>query len=90
MRKKSFVPCSCKKCFFCKVKKTNGMEHTPKSRKEKKRKRDEKICTAERVDLGKGSSYCRPCYRAHRSNSNLKVSVSEIMKKFQSCRLGCK
>ena len=43
MRKKSFVPCACQKCFFCKVKNTTGMEHTPKSRKEKKRKRDEKI-----------------------------------------------
>ena len=63
MGKKSFVTCASKKCFFCKMNKTNGMEHKPKSRKEAKRKHDEKVCSIERVDLGRGCSYCQPCYR---------------------------
>ena len=90
MRKKSFVPCACETCFFCKIKKTNGMEHKPRSRKEKKRKHDDMICTTERVDIGKGSSYCRLCYRTHKTNSSEKNSASVIKKKCQSFRLGCK
>ena len=62
IRKKSFVTCACKKCFFRKMNKTNGIDHKTKSRKEVKRKHDEKVCSIERVDLGRGCSYCRPCY----------------------------
>ena len=87
MRQKAFVPCACKKCFFCKMNKTNGMEHKPKSRVEAKRKRDEKVCTIDRVDLGRGCSYCRPCYRNH---SNTSETHSERRKACSSTRLGCK
>ena len=66
------------------------MEHKPRSRKEKKMKHDDMICTTERVDIGKGGSFCRPCYRTHRANSSVKVSAGELRKKCKSSRLGCK
>ena len=87
MRKKSFVPCACRKCFFCNMNKTNGMEHRPRSKKEAKRKRDEKVCSIERVDLGKGSSYFRSCYR---KQSNIRESHSQKRRNCSSTRLGCK
>ena len=90
MRKKSFVPCECKTFFFCKMGKTNGIDHKPKSRKEAKRKRDEKVCTMDRVDIGKGGSYCRPCYRTQRDDKSLKESVAERNGNYSSTRLGCK
>ena len=87
MRETPFEPCACKKCFFCKVGKTNGMEHKPRSRKEAKRKRDEKVCSIERVDLGKGGSYCRPCYR---KRSHINENNSQRRRGCSSTRLGCK
>ena len=69
MRKKFFVPCACNVRFFCNINKTNGMERKTKPRKEAKKKQDEKVCTIERVDLGRGGTYCRPCYRK-RSDMN--------------------
>jgi len=38
MRKQDYIPCGCKKCFFCKNGMTNGIDHIPKSKKEKKGK----------------------------------------------------
>ena len=65
---------------------TNGIDHIQRSRKEKKRKRDEK----ERVNLcnlGKGGSYYRPCYR---KRSNIKEGYSQRRRDCSSSRLGCK
>ena len=85
MQKKTFVPCACKK-IFCKTGKTNGIEQKPKSRKEAKRKQDEKVCTLERVDIGKGPNYCKPCYR-------VRMGDTDTAKESKKCRhtyLGCK
>ena len=87
MRKKSLVPCACKKCFFCKMTKTTGMDHTPISKKDRKRKHDEKVCTIERVDLGKGGSYCRPCYR---KRTDISETNSQKRRACSSTRMGCK
>ena len=66
---------------------TSGIDHSPTSRKEKKRKRDEKVCSIERVDLGRGGSYCRPCYR---KQSNMSETHTQKRKGCSSTRLGCK
>ena len=55
MRKKSFVPCDWENIYiYYKTSKTNGIGHRPKSRMEAKKKRDEKVCTMDRVDIGRG------------------------------------
>ena len=59
-------------------------------KKEKKGKRDEKVCTVERVDIGKGSSYCKPCYRARRDDPSIRETATERRLNYQSYRLGCK
>ena len=37
IRQQPFLPCACKQCFFCKNGMTTGIDHTPTSKKEKKR-----------------------------------------------------
>ena len=76
--------------FFCKNVMTTGIDHTPTSKKEKKRKRDQRVCIGERVDIGKGWSYCRPCYRARKDDDSL---IENTIKRKKSCatsRLGYK
>ena len=90
MRRKQFVPCECKRCFFCKMGKTNGIDHKPKSRKETKRKRNEILCTKDRIDLGKGCTYCRPCYTARQIDKTLQETYGVRRMKCSSTRLGCK
>ena len=87
LRQQNYIPCGCKKCFFCMNGMTSGIDHSPTSRKEKKRKRDEKVCSIERVDLGRGGSYCRPCYR---KQSNMSETHTQKRKGCASTRLGCK
>ena len=90
LRQQNYIPCGCKKYFFCNNDMTSGIAHTPTSKKEKKRKRDEKVCTIERVDIGKGSIHCRPCYRARRKNDTMKESSKVSKTKCNTSRLGCK
>jgi len=73
------VPCDCKKCFFCKIGKTNGIYHkvlvTESNDGNKKtgrclgsRKRKKGIqCTKDRQVLSHFPSgqYCRQCYSDH-------------------------
>ena len=69
---------------------TTGIDHTPTSKKEKKRKRNEKVCTVERVNISMCGVYCKPCYRARKNDDN--INETTIVRK-QNCRytrLGCK
>ena len=63
---------------------TTRIDHIPTSNKEKKRKRDEKVCTGERVDIGKESTYCRPCYRARKDDDSLTETTIERKKTVQN------
>ena len=90
MQKKTFVPCACKK-IFCKIGKINGIEQKPKYRKEAKRKQDEKMCTLERVDIGKGPNYCKPCYRARMGDTdtakekNVDIIICDVKDTMNRC-----
>ena len=68
---------------------TTGIYHIPKSKREKKRKINEKVCTLERVDIGKGGSYCRPCFRLRKGNPNLSETFQQGRFHCQTSRLGC-
>lgn len=48
------------------------------------------MCTVERVDIGKASSYCRVCYRARRGDPNIKESAIKRRYNYTASRLGCK
>jgi hypothetical protein len=69
MRKRSYVPCDCKLCYFCKNGHTTGIAH-PKQKQyvveykcgKRLRKRG---CSDIRVALRKDTCYCRMCYRNH-------------------------
>jgi hypothetical protein len=67
IRQTAFLPCDCKKCFFCMNGFTNGIQHRP-SKKAKvvvQYKCGTRVktnqCTGEQVDLGLGCTYCRMC-----------------------------
>ena len=87
MWKKSFIQYVCNKHFFCEIDKTNGTKYKPKSRKNAKRKRDEKLSPIERVDIDKDGSYCRSCYKKW---CNIIEIHSQKRRNFSSKRLGCK
>ena len=63
-----FIPCNCKKCYFCLNGHTSGIDHANQKRlpvveyKCGTRVKTKK-CSVVRVDLCKGGSYCRMCYR---------------------------
>ena len=59
---------------FCENCITSGIDHIPRSKKDKERKKDEKVCTIKRVDISKCSSYCRLCYRSCRNHDTMKES----------------
>jgi len=89
MRQSSYIPCGCKRCFFCINRKTSGVHHdkstivmtSPGSGK--KRKRGVR-CTYHRFPLarlkGRGS-YCRQCYR--------KMKGKNKRSKCKHSRMGC-
>ena len=85
-----FIPCNCKKCYFCLNGHTSGIAHANRKRppvvgyKCGTRVRTKK-CSVVRVDLGKGGSYCRMCYR----NTGKTSSTAEKKRKCKYSRLGC-
>lgn len=94
MRAGEFIPCGCKKCFFCINGHTSGIAHAGKKRaappvveyKCGTRVKTKK-CTELRVNLDMPcSSYCRMCYR---NNKNDKTTSAEAKKKCKMSRLGC-
>jgi hypothetical protein len=67
MRQKYFLPCDCKKCYFC----INGHTSSACRKRDKeytvefkcsKRQRTKK-CTTEGVTIASSGSYCRLCYK---------------------------
>ena len=67
LRQTSFIPCDCKKCFFCLNKLTNGIHHHPETNvvihHSDGSKTKTPTCTSTAVHITKNSSYCRMCYQ---------------------------
>ena len=90
MRTGEFIPCDCKKCYFCLNGHTTGIAHAGKKRapvveyKCGTRART-KRCSTERVNLNKNSKYCKMCYRKQGDVG----TVKERTKKCNASRLGC-
>ena len=89
MRQHEYVACNCNTCFFCKERKTTGIQSWPRTGTPSN-KRKEPTCDGERIDLGKsGGKYCRACYRKRR-NTHSKIETSGASKsKCENSRLGC-
>ena len=92
MRQSDPIPCNCDKCYFCITGMTTGIAHkTTKKRKiviesyKTGERLTTKDCVEIRVDLKKGTQYCRMCYR----NQPDTMSRSEKLKNSKSSRLGC-
>ena len=52
----AFIPCDCNNCFFCPITKTVFIQHDNSHTVAKG-------CTDKQVDLTRGGSYCRMCFR---------------------------
>jgi hypothetical protein len=69
MRQSQPLPCECNKCFFCLHSLTTGLDHKRQKTTithfvQHDRTRTKTVdCTDKRVNLGRGTSYCRQCYR---------------------------
>ncbi len=76
MRQREFLPCKCKKCFFCLNEYCNGIYHKPitttKIFEATGEKRKVKGCTDVQVEIRKKSAYCRQCYRNSNGNAETK------------------
>ena len=90
MRTGDFIPCNCKKCYFCLNGHTSGIAHANRKRPPVVEYKcgtrvKTKQCSVVRVDLGMGGSYCRMCYM----NTEMTGSTAEKKKKCRTSRLGC-
>lgn len=89
MRQFHPLPCDCTKCFFCIRSITTGIDH--KKRKDvttvffhhDNKRTKTKGCTDVRVNLERGSSHCRQCYRERQGTRD------EKMKGIPKSSLGC-
>ncbi len=67
MRQREFLPCKCKKCFFCLNGYCSGIHHKPHPttiiHEATGKKTRVEGCTDERVEIFGQSAYCRMCYR---------------------------
>jgi hypothetical protein len=92
------VPCDCRMCFFCEHGLTSGIVHkhelenarvtvvTHKDNSTSKVKGH----TPFRVDLQKGSSYCRQCLKKLRKTSEgKKLKSKEAQWQCRDSRMGC-
>ena len=90
MRTGEFIPCNCNKCYVCINVHTTGIAHAGKKRppvvvfKCGMRVKTKK-CSTVRVNLGRGSDYCRMCYRKQEKNGTAK----EKRKKCTNSQMGC-
>ena len=91
----AFLPCNCKKCFFCMNGFTNGIQHFPS--KKAKAVVQYKCgtwvktiqCTGKQVDLGLGCTYCRMCYRKLLGTMASKKEAAVKKKMHRTSRMGC-
>ncbi len=87
IQKREFLPCKCKKCFFCLNKYYNGIHHKPitttKIFEATGKKRKVKGFTDVPVEISKKSEYCWQCYRNTNGNAEAKTSKCNYSK------LGC-
>ena len=89
MRAGGFVPCDCNRCFFCINGHTSGIKHAGDKRRSVvykcgKRARTVK-CTTARVNIGKGSKYCKMCFRKQGDEG----TAAQRKKKCKFSRCGC-
>jgi len=91
IRTGDFCPCDCKKCYFCINSHTTGIAHAGKKRAAEKvvykcgTQAKTNKCSTVRVNLGKGSAYCKMCYR----KVGDKGTAPKRKKKCNSSYLGC-
>jgi hypothetical protein len=93
IRQKAFLPCDCRKCFFCLNGFTSGITH-PAKKKQKvivaykcgtRAKRNK--CTGEQVNLGlKSGRYCKMCYRKQVSTE---LKAKDRKWRCRTSSLGC-
>jgi hypothetical protein len=100
IRQREFIPCDCNNCFFCLKGLTNGIAHK-KPRQTKtlfiqcnNSRTVQKGCTDKQVDLKRGCSYCRMCFRKSKGAvgaDGKKMSAAMRKRKpySNSARLGC-
>jgi hypothetical protein len=100
IRQREFIPCGCNNCFFCLKGLTNGIAHKkPKSTHTIFVHHDrthtlQNDCIDKQVDLTRGCSYCRMCFRKSKGAvgaDGKKVSAAMRKRKLysNSARLGC-
>ena len=93
MRKKNFVPCNCRFCFFCKNGYTNGIFHdrsqilmtSPSSGKKRKKN---VVCTRDRfvlADFFPNSRYCAQCYIAQPNHLGTQEKKKNCRQSYKGC-----
>ena len=85
IRQANFVPCECKKCFFCLNGLTVGINHKTNIYETKGGKKKLKGCSNERVKISEKSVYCRQCYR----KQPLNISTKQKKENCKFSKMGC-
>lgn len=97
MRQAAFLPCDCGQCYFCRMHLTSGIAHRQNRpvrtyfHQHDNTRRVTNGCTDVRVDLGRGSRYCRQCYMQQPEFNDAGQRMTAAMKKAActNSRLGC-
>ena len=99
-REKDFLPCSCKLCYFCKNKHTNGIYHDntrmvyhppPNAPKNSRRQMIKPKCLDTPYMIEEKPMYCKMCYANHSEQIKKLVHRNKRKSKKYSnqSKLGC-
>ena len=88
VRKHDWIPCDCKRCFFCLNKMTCGVTHPNRGVKKQPKSYERPACTP-RMNLGGSSRYCEICV-SEKTSVNPKKTLTEVRKMCKQTTMGCK
>jgi hypothetical protein len=89
VRKASYVPCGCGRCFFCKNGETQGVDHKRVGHSFKQAPKETENCSEERTSLVKRGRPCKSCHRKIREKEGESIGCKEITKKCHCSMMGC-
>ena len=87
VRKHDWIPCDCKRCFFCLNKMTCGVTHPNRGVKKQPMSHERPACSP-RMKIGKSSQHCEICVAEH-SSANPDMSQRAVRKLCKQTYLGC-
>ena len=87
VRKHDWIPCDCKRCFFCLNKMTCGVAHPNRGIKKQPKSHERPACSP-RMKLSKTTQCCEICV-AEKASENPNLGQREVRKLRKTTYMGC-